>query len=160
MHIMKSLIPALAATVVLSVTAAASPAEAGTAAEVTHGRFQTTTTGVERGFDITGRAVMVRSDSGGGRTLVVSVARGLEPGTTYGSHVHNAPCSTGGGGHYQHVVGGAVDDLNEIWPVLQAKTSGVAHGMAVHGHRARPEAQSIVIHDPSDGARIACLDLG
>jgi hypothetical protein len=32
--------------------------------------------------------------------------------------------------------------------------------MAEHGHRARPEAQSIVIHDPSDGARIACLDLG
>jgi Cu-Zn family superoxide dismutase len=157
---MKSLIPTLAATVVLGVTMATGAAEAGSAAEVTHGRFQTTTIGAERGFDITGRATMVRSDTGGGRTLVVSVARGLEPGTTYGSHVHNAPCSAGGGGHYQHVVGGAVDDVNEMWPVLHAQTSGVAHGMAEHGHRARPEAQSIVIHDPSDGARIACLDLG
>jgi superoxide dismutase, Cu-Zn family len=156
---MKSLIPTLAAAVVLSVTVAASPADAGNAAQVTHGRFQTTSTGLARGFHITGEAVMVRSDTDGGRTLVVSVARGLEPGTTYGSHVHNAPCSTGGGGHYQHVVGGAVDAVNEIWPVLRAQPSGVAQGMAVHGHRARPEAQSIVIHDPSDGARIACLDL-
>jgi hypothetical protein len=156
---MKSLIPALAATVVLSLTATANPVGAGSAAEVTHGRFQTTSIGVEKGFNITGRAVMVRSDTGGGRTIVVSVASGLVPGTTYGSHVHNAPCSTGGGGHYQHVVGPVVDDVNEIWPVLHAQPSGVAHGMAVHGHRARPEAQSIVIH-ASDGARIACLDLG
>jgi Cu-Zn family superoxide dismutase len=156
---MKSLIPTLAATVVLSVSVAASPADAGSAAQVTRGRFQTTSTGSARGFDISGEAVMVRSDTAGGRTLVVSVARGLEPGTTYGSHVHNAPCSTGGGGHYQHVVGGPVNAVNEIWPVLHAQTSGVAQGMAVHGHRARPEAQSIVIHDPSDGARIACLDL-
>jgi Cu-Zn family superoxide dismutase len=156
---MKSLIPTLAATVLLSVTVAASPAQAGSAAQVTRGSFQTTSTGLARGFDITGHAVMVRSDTGGGRTLVVSVARGLEPASTYGSHVHNAPCSTGGGGHYQHEVGGAVDAVNEIWPVLHAQTSGVAQGMAVHGHRARPEAQSIVIH-ASDGARIACLDLG
>lgn len=156
---MKSLIPTLAAAVVLNVTVAASPADAGSAAQVTHGRFSTTSTGLARGFNITGQAVMVRSDTDGGRTLVISVARGLEPGTTYGSHVHNAPCSTGGGGHYQHLVGGAVDAVNEIWPVLHAQPSGVAHGMAVHRHRARPEAQSIVIHDPSDGARIACLDL-
>ncbi len=158
---MNSLIPTLAATVVLSVTATAGLAQAEGAAEVTHGRFQTTSTGTGRGFVITGQAMMVRSDTGGGRTLVVSVARGLEPGTTYGSHVHNAPCSpTGGGGHYQHVVGGAVDDVNEIWPVLHAQPSGVAHAVAVHGHWARDEARSIVIHDPSDGARIACLDLG
>jgi Cu-Zn family superoxide dismutase len=157
---MKSLIPALAATVLLSVTVAASPADAGSAAEITRGRFQTTSTGADLGFDITGRAVMVRSDTGGGRTLVVSIAYGLEPGTTYGSHVHNAPCSVnGGGGHYQHEVGPVVDAVNEIWPVLHAQPSGVAHGMAVHGHRARPEAQSIVIH-ASGGARIACLDLG
>ena len=157
---MKSLIPTLAATVLLSVTVAASPADAGSAAQVTRGRFQTTSAGLARGYDITGHAVMVRSDTGGGRTLVVSVARGLEPGTTYGSHVHNAPCSlNGGGGHYQHEVGPAVNDVNEIWPVLHAQTSGVAQGRAVHGHRARPEAQSIVIH-ASDGVRIACLDLG
>ena len=36
---------------------------------------------------------------------------------------------------------------------------GVGHGFAVHANRARPEAQSIVVHHPDDGARIACLDL-
>jgi hypothetical protein len=155
---MNALIPTLAATLVLSVTTSTST-EARSAPEVTHGRFETTETGEKRGFDIRGRAVMIRTDRKGGRTVVVSVARGLAPNTTYGSHVHNAPCSTGGGGHYQHDVGPVVDDVNEIWPILHTNRRGVAVATATHGHRARPEAQSIVIHDPTDGARIACLDL-
>jgi hypothetical protein len=155
---MNALIPTLAATVVLTVTAAGSPVEAGTDAEVTHGRFDTTQKGQVRGYDIRGHAVMIRTDVEGGRTVVVSVARGLEPNTTYGSHVHDAPCSTGGGGHYQHTVGGAVDDENEIWPTLHTNGRGVAVAKATHDHRARPDAQSIVIHD-GDGARVACLDL-
>ena len=154
---MNALIPALAATVVLGVTSA-SPVEAGSHAEVTRGRFDTTPAGEDRDFDIKGRAVMIRKDAGGGRTIVVSVARGLEPNTTYGSHVHNAPCATGGGGHYQHIVGGVVDDENEIWPTLHTNRRGVAVATATHDHRARPDAQSIVIHD-GDGVRIACLDL-
>ena len=155
---MNALIPTLAATVALSVTAAGSPAEAEAGAEVTRGRFDTTQAGQGRDFDIRGHAVMIRTDVEGGRTVVVSVARGLEPNTTYGSHVHNAPCSTGGGGHYQHIVGGAVDDENEIWPTLHTNERGVAVATATHHHRARPDAQSIVIHD-GDGARVACLDL-
>lgn len=128
-------------------------------ATVTTGSFETTATGVERGFDISGRAVMVRSPRAGGRTLVVSLARGLEPGLVYGSHVHNGACADGGGGHYQHVPGGAVDRVNEIWPTLEPGRGGVAVGTAHHAHVARDDARSIVIHDPSDGARIACLDL-
>lgn len=156
---MNAHIPALAATVVLGITATATPVEADNGAAVTRGHFETTESGADRGYDIGGHAVMIRTDTPGGRTVVVSVARGLTPNTTFGSHVHDAPCSTGGGGHYQHVVGGAVDDENEIWPILHANEQGVAVARATHRHRARPEARSIVIHDPGDGARIACLDL-
>jgi hypothetical protein len=126
---------------------------------VTTGTFETTATGIARGFDIDGHAVMVRSPRAGGTTHVVSLARGLEPGLVYGSHVHNGACGDGGGGHYQHVPGGGVDPFNEMWPTLEPGPGGVAAGSAHHAHIARDDARSIVIHDPSDGARIACLDL-
>jgi hypothetical protein len=73
--------------------------------------------------------------------------------------VHNAPCAVGnGGGHYQHVVGGPVDVANEIWPGFTTNASGHGNGHAANDFWARPEAQSVVIHD-TDGARIACADL-
>jgi hypothetical protein len=150
---------ALAASLALGVIAISTPAEATGWPELTSGRFHSTALGVERGYHVRGGATMLRTDHGGGRTVVASVAWGLQPNTEYMSHVHNAPCSTGGGGHYQREVGGAVDRVNEIWPILRTGPHGVAFGYATHDDRARPEAQSVVIHDPSDGGRIACLDL-
>lgn len=147
----------LLAAVFTSTTFVGQPALAARAS-VTTGTFETTATGTARGFDISGHAVMVRSPRSGGSTHVVSLARGLEPGLVYGSHVHNGACSDGGGGHYQHVPGGAVDPINEMWPTLETGRSGVAVGTAHHAHIARDDARSIVIHD-SDGARLACLDL-
>ncbi len=158
---MKKTIPTIATAAVLAVSlSGAPPVEAGDASEVTRGRFESTALGAERGYDIRGGAVMIRTDLHRGHTVVISHAGGLDPGTTYPSHVHDAPCSTGGGGHYQHDVGGAVDAENEIWPTLHTRRSGHATALATHDHRARPEAQSIVIHDPADGGRLACLDLG
>lgn len=158
---MHTLIPTLAAATAL-VAGLAAPTSAGAdpGAEVTSGRFRATALGEERGHDVRGGAVMIRNDADGGRTIVVSVVRGLDPDTTYGSHVHDAPCAAGGGGHYQHEVGGDVDPVNEIWPTIRTNAHGNGRGVATHEHRARPDARSIVIHDPSDGGRIACLDLG
>ena len=131
-------------------------------AEVTSGRFVTLPGGEGLGYEISGVAVMVRAPARGGTTAVMAIVRGLEGDTTYPTHVHNAPCSASpaGGGHYQHQVDGSVDAVNEIWPTVETGHGGVGIGMARHDHRARAEAQSIVIHYPQDTAiRLACVDL-
>jgi hypothetical protein len=86
-------------------------------------------------------------------------ASGLSPKTAYGVHVHNQACANGfGGGHYQQNPADGVNNMNEIWPGFTTDEMGIGYGKATHQYRARPEAQSVVIHD-TDGARIACADL-
>jgi hypothetical protein len=126
-------------------------------AEITSGELMTYASGLERGYEISGRVQMVRT--GDERTLVSVQAWGLAPDTTYPVQVHNAPCNVNnGGGHYQDIVGGAVDSINEIWPGFTTNSSGHGNGFAANNFTARPEAQAVVIHD-TDGARIACADL-
>jgi hypothetical protein len=128
-------------------------------AQVTRGEFYSYASGPALGYDVTGRAQMERT--GAGTTLVQVHVTGLRPGVSYGVHVHNLPCGvSSGGGHYQHIVGGPVDAENEIWPLFTSNDAGIGNGNASHVYSARPEAQSIVIHDPDAGnARIACADL-
>lgn len=128
-------------------------------ATVTKGSFVTYATGLDRGYDISGHATMVRAP--GGRTIVTTHVRGygIFPNTQYGSHVHKQACSdSNGGGHYQDEEGGAVDNVNEIWPILMTNSHGIGNGYAMNHFIAREEAQSVVVHD-TDGARIACADL-
>ena len=146
------------------ITATASPVDAHGRhhREVTHGHFVTLPGGAELGYHVHGRAKMVRSDRHGGVTKVVVRVRGLDPDTTYPAHVHNQPCSATppGGSHYQHVIGGAVDQVNEIWPTITTDHRGRGTGFALHGERARDDARSIVVHYPPDTSiRLACLDL-
>ncbi len=145
---------------VASTTAVSAHGSAGThPAEVTSGSLLTLQGGVDMGYSIRGHAVMVRV---GDRTVVGMYVRGLEARTTYPAHVHNAPCAapTFGGSHYQHLVGGPVDAENEMWPAVDTNRRGAGFGWAAHGHRARPEAMSIVIHYPTDtSVRLACVDL-
>lgn len=125
--------------------------------EVTSGAFQIFAAGVGRGYDVGGHAHMTRTASG--KTIVKVHATGLAANTAYGVHVHNKACNdANGGGHYQHVVGGGVDPYNEIWPLFNTNSAGIGNGMAKHNFYARPEAQSVVVHD-TDGARIVCADL-
>ena len=156
------LIVAMLALVTAAVVlAAAAPARSTEDAELTWGRFETLSAGELRGFDVRGAALMVRAPAGGGTTVVLVRVRGLHAEySTYPAHVHNAPCADGGGGHYQHEIGGAVDAVNEIWPTVSSNGAGRGRGFAVHGNWARPDAQSIVIHDPGDTSeRLACADL-
>lgn len=129
------------------------------AAQVTRGEFVTFATGPALGYNVAGHAQMVRTAAG--QTIVSVHVTGLRAGVAYGAHVHNLPCDTSsGGGHYQDLVGGPVDAINEIWPGFTANPAGVGNGFASNGFTARPEAQSVVIHDPTAGnARIACADL-
>lgn len=125
--------------------------------QLSKGKFNTYATGLERAYDITGKALMIKTPAGS--TIVEIMVRGLFPNTAYGVHVHNKPCNdTNGGGHYQHMVGGAVDAMNEIWPGFTTNETGIGVGFAKNDFTAGPNAVSIVIHD-TDKARIACADL-
>jgi len=138
----------------------ATAAHSGTV--VTKGRFVTLSGGTDLGYSITGTAFMARNRAEGGVTRVKVTVAGLDPTTTYKVHVHNQPCSytPPGGGHYQNVIGGAVDEFNEIWPTVSTDAAGDGVGRARHEAWARPDAQSIVIHWPVDSAvRLACADL-
>ncbi|MCJ7779936.1 MAG: hypothetical protein MUQ27_03855 [Acidimicrobiia bacterium] len=149
----------VAVVAMITVFMVATQADA-TGAQVTTGRFDTTQAGMDAGYDINGFAIMVRIPVGSdGETLVRVLVRGLEPNKAYSTHVHNGTCESGGGSHYQEVVGGSVDAVNEIWPTVNTNQRGNGRGAASHGHWARPEAQSIVIHEPGSGVRLACAQL-
>jgi len=122
---------------------------------------------------ITGKAELKRYKD---KTKVKIDLRGLAPDTTYAAHLHNAPCDNPGnpgGGHYKNDPSGEPMPPNELWmsdehkdPMAGITTNhdGHAHGRGEADWVARPEAQSVVIHIPSDhtnsgGTKIACADL-
>ena len=144
-----------------------SPAEAAT----TVGRFTTLPAGDALGLEVDGVAVLRRTADGTSGRVVL---RGLEPGLVYAAHLHNQPCGLGAGGtHYKDVTTGAGAPPNELWfsssddPLagIAANRRGVARGFGGVDWVARPEAQSVVIHQvvaatgTSGGPKIACADL-
>lgn len=126
---------------------------------VNSGAFMTTAAGTSAGYTITGTAVMARD--GDSVTFITTHVMGLKPNVKYGSHVHNLPCSMGAGAHYKTnpLIDSAVAD-NEIWPLLQSDSMGMASAFISKPFRVRPEGQSIVIHDTTAAkGKIACADL-
>ena len=124
----------------------------------TRGTPITTAAGLSSGYDLSGKAKMSRKDNG--RTEVEVEVKGLQANMRYPTHVHNLPCRMGGGGHYK--IDPSITETmqsNEIWPIIATKNKAKGKGKIKVHHIARPEAQSIVIHDPSSGARIGCFDL-
>lgn len=106
---------------------------------------------------LTGSATMVRN---GDSTRVSVKVSGLLPNTAYGCHVHNLPGTLQkGGGHYMidPTVTTAME-ANEIWLNFTTDASGDASKTVTSMTKARPEAQSIVIHAPG-GTRIGWADL-
>lgn len=155
MHRKKS----LAMVIAIALALMAPTANAG-GSEVTSGVFETFADGGALGYEISGKAHMVRTASG--KTTVMVELSGLTPGATYGSHVHNQQCSNGSaGGHYRFatpVPGGALDGT-EIWPgPFTANPAGNATGKATVEATAGADAQSVVVHAPG-GQKIACADL-
>ncbi|MFD4633832.1 superoxide dismutase family protein [Streptomyces sp. NPDC058284] len=106
-----------------------------------------------------------------GRTTVTLKVRGMEPGHTYGVHVHQKPCGAepeAAGGHYQHRVDPVqpskdpayVNPDNEVWLDFTAGADGSGSAGARHDWGFRPhEAASVVLHDVPGGAgaRVACF---
>ncbi len=125
---------------------------------ITVGELKTTDAGRAAGMAIAGRMMMVR-DSFTGSTESFVHAIGLPASLPATIHVHDSPCNVAaGGGHYKLDYSiAAAEAANEIWPGISATdVNGIGSGYArTNKHYARPEAQSMVIHDPTN-ARMAC----
>jgi hypothetical protein len=94
-----------------------------------------------------------------GKTIVSTHVTGLLPNTTYGSHVHAAPCDVGDAdGHYKDDPSGPATPPNELWPGFTTDDDGVGNGKDKASWTAGTTAVSVVVHAP-DGAKIACADL-
>jgi hypothetical protein len=163
-RVRKSLLAVGALALVL---APGSPAEAATSV----GRFVTLPAGNDLGLEVDGVALLRRTADGTWGRVVLS---GLEPGLVYAAHLHNAPCGLGlGGSHYKDVTAGVGAPPNELWfsssddpfAGVTARRGGSARGVGAVEWVARPEAQSVVIHQvvaatgTSGGPKIACADL-
>lgn len=107
---------------------------------------------------IGGRAQMIRwlDDT----TEVDVQILGLTPGVAYTAHVHAASCAYQGGGHYKidPAVLEAVPE-NELYIQTTASADGIGVADVSYPHLTRGEALAIVIHNPADGAKMACADL-
>lgn len=170
-------VAAAGGVVVVLLAALTLPAVAG-GATVTRGTFTPLpgVSGLPEG-DLSGRAQAVRTASG---TTHVSVrVAGLQPGVTYGIHLHNASCSAAnpGGGHYKHDPAGPGQPPNELWPSstphdplagITANEAGIATGRGTAEWTARDDAVSVVLHaglghgstSTAGGPKLACADLG
>ena len=160
----------LVAAVMATSWAASVPSHAAAPHQNLHGTFRETADGARLGYDIAGSAKLKVAAARSAAKVNIS---GLDPAKHYASHLHNQSCSTGGGGHYQNVEGGATTPPNELWlsssdnalGTLDPNRGGVAHGDGSAPWRARltsatqSNARSIVVHEPGTGARIACADL-
>ena len=127
--------------------------------ELTFGVVQTLPDGTARGLRLVGSAFMTRGTDD--RTSVRIKVAGLAANTEYPAHVHDQRCEQNAGGAHYKIDPTIADTIeaNEIWPAVSAGAQGVGYGDRTVLHRARPEAQSIVVHDPGDGARLACVNL-
>jgi hypothetical protein len=150
----KALAIAALAGVALMAFSAASAVFAG-GAMVTRGDLHAFAAGA--GAELTGHAEMVRTADG--KTIVTVHVEGLQPNTTYGSHVHHQACGVGDAdGHYRFDPTGAAAPPNEIWPGFTTNAAGIGNGNATVQGTAGAGAVSVVVHAPG-GAKIACADL-
>ncbi len=96
------------------------------------------------------------------RTVIRMKVSGLEPDTTYPTHVHRFPCDIDQAGpHYKidPTIPDTVEE-NEVWPFVTSDATGNGTVELDVPHSLRGDAQSIVIHDPNNNnAKYACADL-
>ena len=109
--------------------------------------------------DLQALASLRRTIAGATRVRVTAV--GLGAGVSYPAHVHALPCSVESGGPHYKIDTSEADTVeeNELWLMLATDTDGAASSEQSFDHIARADARSIVIHDPEDNARLACIDL-
>jgi hypothetical protein len=108
--------------------------------------------------DIDGQAFMARQLDGS-TELYIAVS-GLKADLGYTAHLHVAACAANGGGHYKIDPNNpATVEANELWLRGRSSLAGTLFSQAAFAHRTRDDAKSIVVHDPINGAKMACADL-
>jgi Cu/Zn superoxide dismutase len=110
--------------------------------------------------DVAGSVEFVRSEDG---TEITFSITGLGDEPEYMSHVHALPCDVAdAGGHYKinPTETDTVED-NELWLDLGNTSDGEAEDSVSSEHRARLDAQSVVLHrmDEDTALKVACADL-
>ena len=161
----------IGALLLLLMLVIASPA-AARSFDIKRGKFITLPEGNAAGLTIKGKAAILRTSR---HTFVAAKVRGLAAKTTYGAHLHNAPCGAAnpGGGHYMNDPAGAMAPPNELWlssrrdatAGIKSNRRGRAFGAGFGRWVARPDAVSVVIHaippggTTAGGTKIACADL-
>jgi hypothetical protein len=116
--------------------------------------------GIDKGYgNAAGTASLTRGIDGG-TTVELSLV-GMPADMIYSAHVHEYSCGlNSGGGHYVMDLEADPGELNELWVPVVVGPDGGGSTTKIVPHVARPEAQAIVVHDPGDGARVLCIDLG
>ncbi len=110
-----------------------------------------------------GASAVVRTvETGSGRTVATLHVRDFAPNTDFAVHAHTGACGSNplaSMGHYQHHVGGAVDDANELWLGFSTNPAGNGSAQTVVEWEFRAgQARSVTFHDTSQaGKRVACL---
>lgn len=113
-----------------------------------------------------GASAVVRTvETGSGGTVATLQVRGFAEAREFLVHAHTGSCgpnSAASAGHYQHVVGGPVDDANELWLSFATTPSGNGSAQSVVEWQVRDGgARSLTFHDPGRGGmRVACLPVG
>ncbi len=157
-------LPAVALGVAALSLASSGPSAAAAGRVVAEGTFSTS--GAAWTYDAvvpSGAPVIVRAvTTASGRTVATLHVRGFAPRTTFAVHAHTGTCSSdplSSAGHYQHEVGGPVDDVNELWLGFTTNPSGNGSAKAAVEWEFRAgEARSVTFHDPAQaGKRVGCL---
>jgi|GEM_PF-2667926 len=122
-------------------------------------------------FDDADAAVqVVRTGPGGTRVTLHVTGVDAPAGTTFGAHVHNAPCGEdplASGGHYAHPAPASSLEAKEVWLDVTVNEAGNGHRSAVRAWAIDESSpRSVVVHaQPTNaetgaaGARLACIDL-
>jgi hypothetical protein len=119
--------------------------------------------GVDRIYrDIEATATLTRKKDGS--TEANLIVAGLPEGITgFGAHVHAGTCelTEPGGPHYKlDATVEAEVETNEVWLNFDADAQGAATNTnAKPTHLARPDAIAVVIHEPTTGVRVSCVEL-
>lgn len=154
---------ALASFVMLGALTAGSVAQARHVDDVAQGDFYHL--GDHEG-NLMGSAKVVRFDDD--TTSLQVHVHGLEPGATYGVHLHSGACADDGP-HYRNDPDGSTRPPNELWASsdpddpaagITADERGNASGSGTAPWRARADARSVFVHSPAKGhPALGCADL-
>lgn len=124
--------------------------------ETISGSFQLFDDAPESVRSMTGAVSLSRTDEGTTASLRVS---GLQPETTYMSHVHEQACARDRGGpHLKFDPEGGDEPPNEIHLGFTTDDRGVGQRTVTNPNVVGADAASVVLHLP-DGTKFACADL-